>query len=141
MHLTISEVSKTLGISKDTLRYYDKLELVCPKRNDNRYRTYSDSELLDLQYIEVMKYVGFSLKDIKQILMNMHQCTGQDLEDTKALLTIHANQIKKSIEINKNILNLLFTAQDLMNKKESPLHSLEIQKSVQSVFEDLRGQK
>lgn len=141
MNISIQEASLTLGISKDTLRYYDKSGLVCPKRTDNKYRTYTKSDLLDLQYIEVMKYVGFPLKDIKQVLLNMRNCTGKDLDNTKTLISSQVNQITKLIQINTTILHLLFTAQDLMNKKESPLHSIEIQKSVQSVFEELRGQK
>lgn len=35
---SIQQVSELLHMPKDTLRYYDKLELVSPSRGENRYR-------------------------------------------------------------------------------------------------------
>ena len=138
MHLSVSEVSETLGISKDTLRYYDRLELVSPNRGNNQYRYYSESDILDLQYIEVMKYVGFTLKDIKKILSNMRNCSGQDLEKTKVLVSYQADRIKQSIQVYKNIMELMSEAEKLLINKESPIHSLQIQELVQQVFADLK---
>ena len=138
MHLSVSEVSETLGISKDTLRYYDRLELVSPNRGNNQYRYYSESNILDLQYIEVMKYVGFTLKDIKKILSNMRNCSGQDLENIKVLVSYQADRIKQSIQVYKNIMELMSEAEKLLINKESPIHSLQIQKLVQQVFADLK---
>lgn len=34
---SIQEVSRLLGIPKDTLRYYDPIGIVSPSREDNRY--------------------------------------------------------------------------------------------------------
>lgn len=62
---TIQEVSRILGMSKDTLRYYDRIEIVSPSRKDNRYRSYSRDDLIDLVNIQIMQYADFSLDEIK----------------------------------------------------------------------------
>ena len=54
-----------LGMSKDTLRYYDRMGIVSPSRKDNRYRKYSRDDLIDLMNIQIMRYADFSLEDIK----------------------------------------------------------------------------
>ncbi|MDG0795177.1 MerR family transcriptional regulator [Cohnella ginsengisoli] len=64
---SIRQVSNLLCIPKDSLRYYDKLGLVSPKRGENNYRYYDDQDLIDLRYIEVMKFCGFSLSEIHEL--------------------------------------------------------------------------
>lgn len=139
MNLTISEVSKKLDITKDTLRYYDKIGLVVAKRNENKYRYYTSENILELQYIEVMKYVGFNLIEIKQIITNMRNCNNEDLLDTQQLITYQIENIKKTINIYQDILNMMNKADDLLKKKESPIYSNQIQIAVQQVFKDLKN--
>ncbi|WP_053373208.1 MerR family transcriptional regulator [Paenibacillus sp. FJAT-27812] len=62
---SIQEVSRMLGIPKDTLRYYDRIGIVSPSREDNRYRKYSKNDLIDLMNIQIMQYADFSLDEIK----------------------------------------------------------------------------
>lgn len=62
---SIQEVSRILGISKDTLRYYDRIGIVTPSREENRYRRYSKDDLIDLMNIQIMQYADFSLDEIK----------------------------------------------------------------------------
>ncbi|MFL0196291.1 MerR family transcriptional regulator [Clostridium sp. WILCCON 0269] len=38
---SIHQVSNLSQMSKDILRYYDKLGLICPKCSENRYRYYT----------------------------------------------------------------------------------------------------
>lgn len=54
-----------LGITKDTLRYYDRIGIVSPSREHNRYRRYSKDDLIDLMNIQIMQYADFSLDEIK----------------------------------------------------------------------------
>jgi len=68
MEYKIKEVSKKTGLSIDTLRYYDKLGIVSPKRHKNDYRYYDDTDIVKLEYAVVMKYAMFSLDDIKSMI-------------------------------------------------------------------------
>ncbi|WP_127586939.1 MerR family transcriptional regulator [Paenibacillus koleovorans] len=62
---SIQEVSQLLGMSRDTLRYYDRIGIVSPFREDNRYRRYSKSDLIALMNIQIMQFADFSLDEIK----------------------------------------------------------------------------
>ncbi|CAG7643517.1 MerR family transcriptional regulator [Paenibacillus allorhizosphaerae] len=62
---SIKEVSRILGIPKDTLRYYDRIGIVSPSREHNSYRRYSKNDLINLMNIQIMQYADFSLEEIK----------------------------------------------------------------------------
>ena len=47
----ISEISKLYGIGPDSLRYYERLGILKPKRDTNQYRLYSLKDLYKLNLI------------------------------------------------------------------------------------------
>ncbi|MCW3097723.1 MAG: transcriptional regulator, MerR family [Chthonomonadaceae bacterium] len=52
-----------------TLRFYDKVGLLAPSATtDAGYRLYAEQDLLTLQHILALKFLGFSLEEIKQCL-------------------------------------------------------------------------
>lgn len=67
--ISIKEVAKQTGVSVRTLRYYDEIDLLQPAgKTGGGHRLYRDMELVRLQEIQFLKTVGFSLREIKQIL-------------------------------------------------------------------------
>lgn len=67
----IKELATLTAVSVRTLHHYDQIELLQPSlRQENGYRVYSENDLLKLQQIIAMKYFGFSLSQIKIILVN-----------------------------------------------------------------------
>ncbi len=75
----IGEVSEISNISIKTLRYYDEIGLLKPKRIDTEsgYRYYCADQLTLIVIIKYFKEAGFSLKEIKILLgredMNYNQ--------------------------------------------------------------------
>ena len=66
---TISEFSLITKQTKRTLQFYDDEEILkAHHRNEVGYRYYSEVELRKLQQIEILKYIGYNLKEIKLIL-------------------------------------------------------------------------
>lgn len=67
--MKIGKVVETLSISADTLRYYEKIELM-PKvhRNNSGVRFYSDKDLSRLRFIKRAQKMGFSLEEIANLL-------------------------------------------------------------------------
>jgi len=73
----VNEMAKLAGVSIRTLRYYDQMGLLCPKRlPGSEYRYYSDQDLARLLQILFLKELDFSLKEIRLILQ-----TESDLQD------------------------------------------------------------
>ncbi|MDR3597930.1 MerR family transcriptional regulator [Clostridium sp.] len=66
----IGEVSKICNIPIKTLRYYDEIKLLIPRKTDpgSNYRYYSNDQLALVLVIKHFKEAGFSLKEIKVLL-------------------------------------------------------------------------
>ena len=67
--LTIGALAKASGLSRSTLLYYDRLDLLRPeRRNAANYRLYSESEAKRLEQICLHRHMGIPLKEIASLL-------------------------------------------------------------------------
>lgn len=66
--MVINEVSKKYKISVRTLRYYEELDILHPRRLENNIRDFDKSELDKLELILIFKSLNLKLKDIKSII-------------------------------------------------------------------------
>ncbi len=64
----IGQVNEALGLTADTLRYYEKIGLLPPVHRHNGIRFYSQKDLSRLQFIQRAQKMGFSLDEIAQLL-------------------------------------------------------------------------
>src|SRR6266404_311944 len=67
--LTIGKVAKEAGVNLETIRYYEN-EGVLPKppRTHSGYRIFSEDAVKRLRFIKHAQDLGFSLKEIKELL-------------------------------------------------------------------------
>jgi DNA-binding transcriptional MerR regulator len=64
-----NEFAKKSSVSVRTLQFYDKKGLLSPSEYTQAgYRLYSDDDLVRLQQILALKYLGFSLTEIKNLM-------------------------------------------------------------------------
>ncbi len=67
--LGIGALAKRGGVRIDTVRYYERSGLLAPKtRLQSGYRRYSEAELARLRFIRRAQALGFSLKEIRELL-------------------------------------------------------------------------
>ena len=67
--MKIGELVKRHGVSVDTIRFYEKQQLLNPSaRSEAGYRLYSESDSKRLAFILRAKSVGFSLQQIRELL-------------------------------------------------------------------------
>ncbi|MGO4884202.1 MAG: MerR family transcriptional regulator [Bryobacteraceae bacterium] len=64
----IREFAQLSGVTVRALHHYDRLGLLCPNRTYNGYRTYREQDLMRLEQIVALKYVGMPLRRIKTLL-------------------------------------------------------------------------
>lgn len=65
----VNDLSKLTGVSVQTLHHYDRVNLLKPSlRLANGYRVYSEKDLMILQQIIALKFFGFTLSEIKDLL-------------------------------------------------------------------------
>ncbi|MFC3746966.1 MerR family transcriptional regulator [Paenibacillus sp. GCM10012306] len=85
----INEISKLYGIGVDALRYYEKLGLLVPRRDDNGYRLYSLHDIYKLNIIRDLRQLDFTMQQIKTYLDD------QSVENTLELLYTEQELIKE----------------------------------------------
>lgn len=67
--LSIGQVAKHTGVTVETIRFYEKQGLIGkPARSSSGYRQYSPSAIGRIRFIQRAKDVGFTLKDIQELL-------------------------------------------------------------------------
>lgn len=66
--LVASEFAELTGVTVRALHHYDRLGLLRPKRARNGYRTYREQDLMRLEQIVALKFVGLPLRRIKALL-------------------------------------------------------------------------
>jgi Hg(II)-responsive transcriptional regulator len=67
--MKIGEVAKAAGIGIDAVRFYEREGLIPePARRPSGYRMYSPDVVLSLRFIKRAKELGFSLKEISELL-------------------------------------------------------------------------
>ena len=98
--MTIKQLEQQLDIPRATIRFYEKENLIKPKRNENSYREYSDEDVVILKKIIILRKIGLSVLDIKRILDG--ECTLQSLlEDNILKLQNQIKELEGAISISK----------------------------------------
>lgn len=91
----ISEISRLYGIGPDSLRYYEKLGILKPKRDENGYRMYNLKDLYKLNIIRDLRQLNFSMAQIGDYLKDLSVDNTLHLfEEEKALLLEQQKKLK-----------------------------------------------
>ena len=89
--LRIGEMAKEYGVTLRTLRFYEDKGLLTPKR-DGSTRLYSRRDRTRLKLILLGRKVGFSLRDVKQ-LMDLYDPTGANTKQLRVVLEKSEKQL------------------------------------------------
>lgn len=95
-------------MSVRTLRYYDKMELLSPSQyTEAGYRLYTDEDLANLQQILALKFLGFSLDEIRIWLQTEPERLHETLAQQKAMMRERRNHLDTIIEAIEETEKLL----------------------------------
>jgi DNA-binding transcriptional MerR regulator len=94
----VSEFAEKAGVTVRTLHHYDRLGLLRPsERNRAGYRLYGERDLVRLQQIATLKFIGLSLKQIKDVLDGRDLDLPATLSLQRRLLTDKRRQIELAL--------------------------------------------
>lgn len=99
---SISELASQFNISTRTIRYYEEIGLLAPKRSENGRRIFSKRERIRLQLIFRGKKYGFQLDEIREMLELFHR----DQTGKKQLERTIEYGEEKIMEVNERIAEL-----------------------------------
>lgn len=95
-YLKIGELSQQTEVAVGALRYYESRGLLKPQRRDNGYRYYPTVAVAQVKFIKKAQSLGFSLKDIGEIL-NVHRQGDLPCHLVRSLLQDKINQLETQI--------------------------------------------
>lgn len=62
--MRIGTLARKAGVSRDTVRFYERQGLISSQRTGNGYREFPDDMLQQLLYVRMAQALGFSLAEI-----------------------------------------------------------------------------
>lgn len=113
--MLIGELSKITGLSRDTIRFYEKHGLIAvgkKERRFNNYKEYSEETLKRLLSIKQLKGFGFTLNEIAELLDML------DVNEATCKNVCHKID-EKIMLINQKIKELKTVRQQLANGKKN----------------------
>ena len=94
----IGELSKRIGMSADTLRYYEKIRLLPPvARNTSGVRVYDDQDVSRLNFIRRAQRMNFTLAEIGKLL-EMREDPQNARTDVRALMQKKLQEVEEQLE-------------------------------------------
>lgn len=94
----IGELAHLCEIKPDTLRFYEKHQLLTPSsRSDSGYRLYNEQDVERLRFILRAKAVGFTLAEIKELLSIELDKSNWACADVKSMVDQKLNQVNSKI--------------------------------------------
>ena len=134
----IGELSKLFNISTDTLRHYDKIDLLKPDYDtENKYRYYSIRNFFKLSRILFFKNLDISLNDIKKYMGNKNA--------TNLLTLLKRKEEEIDIKINKliNLKKKINNKLELLESIKEEMNVVKIKKLPEriGVFLDINNSK
>lgn len=100
--MTIGQLAKITNVNIETIRYYESLKLISkPKSRQSGYRIYTNDYIDRINYIKKAKELGFTLKEIKDILRF------DDCEDSFGLTVRKLNESQKKLEFYNQLTKKL----------------------------------
>jgi DNA-binding transcriptional MerR regulator len=103
--MLIGELSQKTGLSRDTIRFYEKQGLVLvgrKERRDNNYKEYSADTLYRLLMVKRLKGFGFTLNEIIVLLQAMEEdaatCgnVSQQMQDKITLIDAKIKELEET---------------------------------------------
>lgn len=121
--LTISQLAKTSNVNVETIKYYERRELLSkPDRTEAGYRMFSETAVDDVNFIKKAQGLGFTLNEIKHLLALVRE---EDYYPTKEMYKFATTKIK---EIEEKIAQLENFKSLLEQATVQQPHSLPLQK-------------
>ncbi len=112
MELTVSKLGAEVGVTSDTVRYYEKAGLLpAPDRSPAGYRVYGSDALERLRFIKGAQRIGLRLREVRELL---------DVRDRGLCPCGHTESLldRRASEIDLEIAGLTETKRELLAFKK-----------------------
>ncbi len=115
------ELLKYLGVSRDTLRFYEEKKLLSPmKNNENNYRGYDIFDIFKIMIIDFYKKRGMTINEIHDLLQN------SDIHDLHTVFEGKVNELEKIIYESQRMIQRIKETQEFSSNLSTHLNTFSI---------------
>lgn len=105
--LSIRDIAHITGLSKDTLRYYEKIGLIDPvERAPNRHRRYSREDITWIEFLKRLRETGMSIRQMQHYAYLRRQ-GDSTLAERRRLLEAHQRSVEEQISDLEQLLTAI----------------------------------
>ena len=106
--MTIGELAKKTTVNAQTIRYYEREGLLPDAHRwpDSGYRDFDEEALLRLRFIRSAKDLGFTLREIKELL-DLRILPGESCKEMKSLLKAKLEEVDQRIKDMRRLRRVL----------------------------------
>jgi Cu(I)-responsive transcriptional regulator len=95
--LTIGALAKKTGTKVETIRYYERIDLLpAPRRTSGNYRIYGAEHLGRLSFIRRARDLGFSIEQVRELL-SLADRPSQSCAGVDAIARHHLAEVERKI--------------------------------------------
>lgn len=94
--MNIGDVARRSGLPAKTIRYYEDIGLIRPKRSENGYRSFRESDLHKLAFLGRARALGFTIEDCRT-LVALYEDEARESAQVKHIAEEHLRQIDDKI--------------------------------------------
>lgn len=118
----IGDMAGLMGVSRDTLRHYERRGLLSPVKGENGYRYYSDQEIHKMIGILFQRKMNLGLTDIENIWSGSNT-----LKEISGLLKDRISEEEKAIRLHQQTIARLQLAQNDYSQIQNSLGDIRMQ--------------
>jgi len=139
-YYTSGEFAKKAHVSIRTIRYYDQKNLLKPSTHtESGARRYTDADFVKLQQILLLKYLGFSLSDIRELTLGSgdRQLLLNSLQIQKRLVEERLKEMKNVATAIDSTSSTLKAGQEVdWNKMLDLIHLTSMNQSLSTQYQN-----
>ena len=94
--MNISEAAARTGVPAKTIRYYEDIGLVAPKRGPNGYRRFGEAEVHKLAFVGRARGLGFTVGECRTLLA-LYEDQARASADVKRVAEEHLEHIDRKL--------------------------------------------
>jgi Cu(I)-responsive transcriptional regulator len=94
--MNIGDVAERSGLPPKTIRYYEDIGLIRPRRGENGYRAFATADVHKLAFLGRARSLGFSIEECRALIA-LYEDAGRVSSEVKQLAAAHLDQIDRKL--------------------------------------------
>jgi Cu(I)-responsive transcriptional regulator len=95
--MNIGVAAQETGLPTKTIRYYEDIGLLRPRRRDNGFRDYAERDVHELRFVARARGLGFSVEECRHLL-ELYRDTGRASAEVRDTAAAHVKAIRAKID-------------------------------------------